>query len=622
MVTVRRRVLPLLLALNLLFGYGSVGWAQSQKIDGELTKENREVSISVDLEKGKTYEIQLRSRQFDPVLSLFDAKNKKLAENDDFRGDGLNSRIFYTPPEAGTFQLKARSYDGKGMGKFIVVVGEKKETPPETIVHNIVKQGFPAAKADPNDLTKSDTAWEVDWTIDDNQRRNSQVLSIRSAKFMYKDKQGQPRWITVAENLQLGEMFVPYDNTSPTFLDIANFRFRLVKPKEEYLGPNCVAPGEILKSDDKKMDGMVLKEVHDDGLRWLNGAGKARRGEKMMLWAMLSAGNYRYIMEYTFKDDGIIVAKVGATAHNYHKRKDDQTDVHLHVGCWRCDVPLTDPMNPNAGGADKNKVSLVSRSPHPTKTIGNFMVIERPFNSDAGGKAREGFADWVPEEFTTLRVQSTVRKNGNDQPTAYDLLPLRFGSVRNFPDRHDFVNHDFWVTRTDKNFNVYRDVPKYSKEERSLDGHPVTIWHSSPGVHIPRAEDFGPDGRNNNAGVALTFWTGFIMRPRNLFDSTPLYEQMSGAKFKGNVNKNRQTHKIQLKGGKRYIIEMKSEQFDSYLYLQDAQGKTVKEDDDGGQGQNSRIEFSPEKDGEYSILAGSFKNQGEGSYGIWIEEKR
>src|SRR5438132_1742149 len=30
---------------------------------------------------------------------------------------------------------------------------------------NVVRQGFPAAGADPDDLTKNETAWEVEWEL-------------------------------------------------------------------------------------------------------------------------------------------------------------------------------------------------------------------------------------------------------------------------------------------------------------------------------------------------------------------------------------------------------------------------------------------------------------------------
>ena len=32
-------------------------------------------------------------------------------------------------------------------------------------VVNVVRQGFPAAKFNPNEMTKSDTAWEIEWDL-------------------------------------------------------------------------------------------------------------------------------------------------------------------------------------------------------------------------------------------------------------------------------------------------------------------------------------------------------------------------------------------------------------------------------------------------------------------------
>ena len=524
------------------------------------------------------------------------------------------------PDEAGDFSIVAQAFRKDGRGDYNISVEESENK----IVHNIVRQGFPAAHADPKDLTKSDTAWEIDWTITDNNGRDSQVLEIRSAKFMYHDEKGKVRWITVAENLRMAEMFVPYDTTRPTYLDVGAFKFRLVPAREEYLGPNCVAPGEILQSEDKSMSNKVLKEVHDDGLRWLNGRGKARRGEKMMLWSMLSAGNYRYVMEFTFKDDGIIVCKAGATAHNLRNLMADRSDIHLHVGCWRCDMPLTDPTDPKAD-AGKNKVMLVTRHPNPKKPKGHFVISEKLFNPDDKGESREGWADWVAEEFTTLRVESTVRKNSNGKATAYDYLPLRFGAVRNYPQRHEFINHDFWVTRSEARFHTYSQVPQYVKEKRTLKDQPVTIWHNSPGIHVPRGEDFGPDGKSRNAGVALTFWVGFLMRPRNLFDSTPLYGKTPprDATFLERLDKGKKNeHKVKLKKGVKYEITMRSSDFDTYLYLKNSKGDEVARNDDmGGGSLDSRINYTPQEDEEFVILAGSFGNKGNGEYAIWVKTK-
>src|SRR6516165_1862707 len=35
----------------------------------------------------------------------------------------------------------------------------------QPLATNVVRQGFPAAKADSSDLTKSDTAWEIEWEL-------------------------------------------------------------------------------------------------------------------------------------------------------------------------------------------------------------------------------------------------------------------------------------------------------------------------------------------------------------------------------------------------------------------------------------------------------------------------
>jgi hypothetical protein len=586
--------------------------SHAQTIKGKLTDTEPKTVHQIKMEKGKSYQISMQSTDFDTYLRIQNADGKQLAFDDD-GGDGLNSRLIFEPPQSATYGVVADAYQGKGRGEYTLTIEEFQPA------KNFVRQGFPAANADPDDLTKSDTAWEIEWTITDNSRGSS-VLAIKSAKFMYKDKDNNPRWIHVANNLQIAEMFVPYNTTNPTYYDISRFKFGLVPAKKEYLGPNCVAPGEVLSSSDPRMNNKVHKEVHDDGLRWLNGGGVARRGEQLMLWSILSAGNYRYIMEYDFKDDGIIVARVAATAHNLKKFQEDQSDVHLHVGCWRCDMLLTDPMTSAAGGADKNKVFLVTRHPAEGKPAGHFRVGQSLFNANDNGESHEGWADWIPEQFTTLRIESQVRKNAAGKATSYDLIPLRIGTVRDYPKHQEFINHDFWVTRTNPANTIYEKVAEYASKKESLEGQPVTIWHNSPGIHVPRGEDFGTDGKTNSAGVAIASWTGFTLRPRNLFDSTPLYLTAGKPAFKGTLKKDKQSHTYAMKAGVKYEITMTSSTFDTYLWLNDPQGKMVASDDDGGGGLNSRIVYTPTESGDFTIIAGSFGGNGEGAYSIAIKK--
>jgi Cu2+-containing amine oxidase len=76
---------------------------------------------------------------------------------------------------------------------------------------------------------------------------------------------------------------------------------------------------------------------------------------------------------------------------------------------------------------------------------------------------------------------------------------------------------------TPDEYHYYHEVPTLAGGARKLAGERTIVWYSAPGLHTPRDEDFGPGGFDATKGVALTTWIEFTLRPRNLFDSTPLY---------------------------------------------------------------------------------------------------
>jgi len=68
-------------------------------------------------------------------------------------------------------------------------------------------------------------------------------------------------------------------------------------------------------------------------------------------------------------------------------------------------------------------------------------------------------------------------------------------------------------------------------------------------------------------------------------------------------------HTIDLPAGKTYVIDMISNQFDSYLMLQNASAVIIAQDDDSGGNLNSRIRFQPPANGRYRIVATTFNGQ-------------
>jgi hypothetical protein len=82
------------------------------------------------------------------------------------------------------------------------------------------------------------------------------------------------------------------------------------------------------------------------------------------------------------------------------------------------------------------------------------------------------------------------------------------------------------------------------------------------------------------------------------------------------------TYTVKLKKDRTYVIDMASVDFDTYLRLEDSQGKQLAEDDDSGGGVNmldAQIAFTPEKDDTFKIVATRF-DEGTGNFALTVRE--
>ena len=362
-----------------------------------------------------------------------------------------------------------------------------------------IEQWFPAG-AQPKDRR---SAWRIFWQVAPH-NSSGEILSIREAWFK---RSPDDAWIKVLGDARLAEIFVPYNAGQPRYYDVAlTFPLATLAPAD--LGPNCVAPGKILEEK-------VAFEVHDKHLAWMDDEGRSQRAEEAQLWAVYDAGNYRYIMHYGFRDDGSVDFQLGATAHNLKDLTDDSV-THLHTGCWRVAVELG-----RSSETDIHEVRYVTQTQAP----GEVVTVESLVHKENG-------IVWKPEEFTRLRVRSKRLKNGHRNPDnyiAYDVLPHRGGAVRTFGVGEQWTSCDFWVTQPADADGypqwAYPEVHTYAADEQPLAGKSKVIWHAAGLVHRIRDEDMGSDGYDSYAGVALTAWAGFSLKPRNLFPATPGYPQ-------------------------------------------------------------------------------------------------
>jgi primary-amine oxidase len=269
----------------------------------------------------------------------------------------------------------------------------------------------------------------------------------------------------------------------------------------------------------KAMKPYVVKEIRDTGplFKFYQ---RVRRGEALVLWGVIGAANYNYIVEYGFRDDGTITCRLGASGQNFGGH---YTVAHMHNGCWRIDMDLVEEGAMNNANSVK-VIKHLEPVPNPVNAKETARVIEIDFNNGL-----EGGMEWNPREFSHLRVVANGLNNKHGHPVGYDLLPyIRSGTPRHFGKAEEFTRYDFWVTPFDMKEQYYVQLPKYCSRQpkRNILGTDVVIWYMSPMHHIPRDEDgiFPMEkGRPVRQGVTLTMWGGFDLRPRNVFEATPLY---------------------------------------------------------------------------------------------------
>jgi primary-amine oxidase len=315
-------------------------------------------------------------------------------------------------------------------------------------------------------------------------------------------------WIKVLHDARLADLFVPYHNTgNPRFFDLTGFSFPLAEVKAEDAGTNGTIMPAFLGDDYPT----VVREVRDRGVVWKDYANGVRRGREMVLWAGLQAGNYMYLMQYGFLDDGTITFRAGATGQNLPGAR---KQAHMHDAHWRIDIDLVD--------GKKNNAMLMTHS--ETTTALPAEDKSEPFNFGV-----EGGIEWDPKQFTMIRIESE-KLNANGKKISYDLMPIRQGSARH---KEAFTHSDLWVTRSHPERPLemlFANLPAIVRDAESVEQTDVVLWYTSSSHHEPRDEDGkGNTGRrlwyydDGWEGSALVMWSGFDLRPRNLFDRTPFY---------------------------------------------------------------------------------------------------
>ncbi|HEX7239233.1 MAG TPA: hypothetical protein VF263_03125 [Longimicrobiaceae bacterium] len=344
---------------------------------------------------------------------------------------------------------------------------------------SFVEQGFPTTAA------QKKTAWRLCWAAEP-----GWGVYVRAAEFR---RSPTSPWVRVFYDARVSEIFVPYHAGSPRYYDFEDYGFDLATLNTN----DCPASaGGTLLGAAKQ----VCKQVRGRGLSWRSSSG-VYRGEELVLWGAVAAANYYYIIEWTFRDDGVVMGRFGATGTNLPS---SPTMAHMHNAMWRLDIDLNGAANDN-----------VQREVHTENLPGATATDTHP------AVTQESSLAWDDLRFGAVSIGDTGLKNGRGSFTRYHLMPERTGTARH---QEPWTGADFWVTRYNPTEMRPTGLPGYINPPGSVSNTDVVLWYWGSVHHHFRDED-GVFSNNGNAfsGVAQVMWTTFILKPMNLFDAPPFW---------------------------------------------------------------------------------------------------
>lgn len=268
-----------------------------------------------------------------------------------------------------------------------------------------------------------------------------------------------------------------------------------------------------------------------------------QRRELVLRW-ISTIGNYDYIFDWVFQENGVIGINAGATGIEAVKGVKSSTmsdptakedtrfgtlvdhnivgTTHQHIYNFRLDMDI-----------DGEKNSLVQIDPYIGKNdrggprTSTMETRQRTIETET--QATENFN---PSTVRLISNQNKKNKVGN--PVSYQIIPYAGGTHpvakgANFsPDewlfkRANFMDKQIWVTR----YNPEEKFPDgkypnrssqdtglgvFTKDNQNINNTDNVIWLTTGTTHITRSEEWP---------IMPTEWVNILLKPWNFFDETP-----------------------------------------------------------------------------------------------------
>lgn len=276
-----------------------------------------------------------------------------------------------------------------------------------------------------------------------------------------------------------------------------------------------------------------------------------RPSRELVFRTVATVGNYDYLFDWRFEQDGSIVAAVGATGVLEVKAVPDQ----------RADKPLSDKLagkdpdgnevqfgqlvSPGIDGVDHDHY-FSFRLDLDVDGAKNSLMVDKlvPYKLPDNALGRKYIWAMKPEMVKTesdakfdvsiehpamWRFVNESVKNSLGQSSSFEIMPGETGlsllPSSEWPQkRAGFSEHNLWVTPYDPNeryaSGVYvmgskgeDSLPAWTKQGRNIMNTDIVAWYTVGFHHVPRPEDWPQ---------MPVMWHTFSLRPFQFFNKSPV----------------------------------------------------------------------------------------------------
>jgi primary-amine oxidase len=353
----------------------------------------------------------------------------------------------------------------------------------------------------------------------------------------------------------LSEMYVPYMEpgewwNSRAFLDAGEFLMGgLIKP----VGPDdCPAQAEYFTGLIPSEKGTPVFEPHlaclfehaSDSPAWRHSEGgviSGRPSRELVLRTAAVVGNYDYVLDWVFQQNGTIRVAVGATGIVETKAV-GETSVPAQMS--------QDPVEPEYGTLVAPNQLAINHDHYFSYRLdldvdgpNNSFMVDRLVAQKVSGQVRSSI--WAVESSVAKTEKDAIldlnmrnpamwhfinpnQHDATGYPAGYEIMPG--ATAVSFVAPEDpaqkvgaFSEHQLWVTpyRPDERYasGVYvnsskglEGLPAWTAANRSIENTDLVGWYTLGFHHVVRTEDWP---------VMPTLWHDFLIRPVNFFDQNP-----------------------------------------------------------------------------------------------------